>query len=57
MTKLVHGWKSVCRRSLGEIAAWTPIVAVRASSGVGCSRKSRNRSVARSRSTRAAGEA
>src|SRR3977135_4403596 len=46
-----------CSRSLGEIAYSSPTWAERASSGVGCSRNRRNKSVARSRSTRPAGYA
>ena len=46
-----------CRRSLGEIAVLILSRATRWSSGVGCSRNSRKRSPASSRSERAAGVA
>ncbi len=57
MTKPVHGCNSCWSRSFGEIVLATPARALRASSGVGCSRNIRNRSVASSRSPRAGGVA
>ncbi len=55
IAKLVQGCSRYCNRSFGEIAELRPSWAVRASSGVGCSRNERVSSVARSRSLRAGG--
>jgi hypothetical protein len=57
ITKLVHGCRRYWRRSLAEIAEATLRWAERAICGVGCSRKERVNSVARSRSVRAGGYA
>ena len=57
MTKLVHGWSRYCKRSLAGTADSRPRRALRASSGVGCSRNSRASVVTRSRSRRGGGYA
>ena len=55
ITKLVHGWSRYWSRSFGEIAEATPRCALRASSGVGCSRNERVSSTTRSSPSRGGG--